>query len=232
MAEIPTLLMTRPTAQAARFVAECSAELGQDVSAVFSPIMAIVAREPAPDLTPYTGVILTSANGAEAAPSLSDQRVYCVGERTADAARMRGAQIKLVARNADALVQALPVHFGAGRLIHLRGAHARGEIAKRLNSVGIETEEAIVYDQTKQGLSDEARKLIMGDSPVVLPLFSPRSAKLVGEAVDRLGANLQVIAMSDAVASAWRSATGGRAQICAQPTAAQMLRRTAAALRR
>ena len=40
----------------------------------------------------------------------------------------------------------------------------------------------IVYDQQAVPLTNEAGALLAGTAPVILPLFSPRSARLVADA--------------------------------------------------
>jgi uroporphyrinogen-III synthase len=120
---------------------------------------------------------------------------------------------------------------GPGPLIHLHGEHTRGDVAKRLNSAGIETHEAVIYRQEALPLSAEVIALIGGADPVVLPLYSPRSAALVGAGISRVGPNVRAIAMSPAVAEAWLAATGHRAELPSRPTAAEMRARIAAALR-
>ena len=133
-----------------------------------------------------------------------------------------------VAQDADDLIRHVA---GPGPLLHLRGEHARGDVAKRLSHRGIETSELITYRQVAHPLADEARQAIEGDEPAVLPLFSPRSARLVGSAA-RPSAALHVIAMSPAVAEAWREATGATAETCEAPTAEAMRAWIVAALQR
>lgn len=219
----PTLVLTRPAPQA-RQIADV---LGKDVRIVIAPVMAIVSTGITVDLARYRGVILTSANAVTFAPDLAGFRVYCVGKRTAEAARARGADVALVAQDADDLVARL---HGEGPLVHLRGTHSRGDVAKRLSSAGIETHEVEIYDQKPQPLSPEARALIEGETPVVLPLYSPRSARLLGAALRSVGPNVHAIVLSAAVAEAWLAETGQKAEVCGAPTGEDMLRRISAAL--
>ena len=220
----PTLVLTRPDAQSRAL----AAEFGAGVRVVVSPILEIQGTEAQMDLAGYAGVILTSANAVRFGPELAGVRADCVGKVSAAAAQGVGAVIGAVAENADALVGLIE---GPGPLLHLRGEHARGAVAERLSSAGIETHEAVVYRQVARGLTDEARAAIEGDAPVVLPLYSPRSARLVGAGVSRLGPGLRVIAMSQAVGEAWARATGGAAEVCVTPSGAEMSRRIRAALR-
>ncbi|MEZ5720919.1 MAG: uroporphyrinogen-III synthase [Paracoccaceae bacterium] len=220
----PILVLTRPEAQSRAL----AAELGGAAPVIVAPILEIVCAEDPPDPTAFSGVILTSANAVRCGPALAGVDAHCVGDSTAEAARRAGAIVRTVARDADDLVSRIS---GPGPLLHLRGEHARGAVAERLTAAGIRTEEAVVYAQRPVALSAEARAAIEGDAPAVLPLFSPRSARLVGATV-RPGPGLQVIAMSPAVAGAWREATGGGAEISDAPSGAAMLARIVAALRR
>jgi uroporphyrinogen-III synthase len=86
----------------------------------------------------------------------------------------------------------------------------------------VPTETAVVYDQVALPLSDEARTLLSTPlRSVLLPLFSPRSARLVRAAVDAIAAEVRPLAMSDQVAEAWGTA-GPIVKVAAEPTAAAM----------
>jgi uroporphyrinogen-III synthase len=89
-------------------------------------------------------------------------------------------------------------------LIHLRGREARGDLAQRLSAAGVFTQERVVYAQDAQRLSDEAVSVLSGKAPVLVPLFSPRSAEILGTAWQGLAthAPLVVVAISQAVAEA------------------------------
>lgn len=221
----PTLVLTRPEAQSR----DIAARLGAGLRVIISPVMRIAASGECPNVSPFAGVVLTSANAVPFSPDLRGKPVWCVGEKTADAARAAGAVVRLVARDADDLVAQVQAE---GPILHLRGEHARGRIAERLTSAGIETEEAVVYRQEALPLSDEALAVIAGDGPVVLPVYSPRSAKLVGRQIGRLGARVAVIAISAAAAEAWLAETGVPAQVVPEPNGRAMLSAIRAALRR
>jgi uroporphyrinogen-III synthase len=219
----PTLVLTRPDAQSREIVAA----LGQTVPVIVSPIMRILPAGMALDIGRYAGVVLTSANALAHAPDLRGLAAWCVGRRTAEAAQAAGAEVRLVARDADDLVAQIK---DAGPLVHLRGEHARGNVAKRLNLAGIDTDEVVIYRQEALPLSAEAKAIIEGAGPVVLPLYSPRSAKLLGEQIAAVGPRVRTIAMSAAVAEAWREATGEDADVAPAPTGEEMLMRIKAAL--
>jgi uroporphyrinogen-III synthase len=153
-----------------------------------------------------------------------------VGARTGEAAADRGADVGVVALDAARLVERILETGVPAPLLHLRGEHARGEIAQTLSSAGIETHEAVVYAQQAVAMGADALRLIRGDGPLVLPLYSPRSARLVGQAA-RPGPQVHVIALSQAVAQEYAAVTGQDAEICESPEGHVMIERIAAALR-
>lgn len=227
---LPTLLLTRPETQALPVKIAVEAALGVEVPTIFSPILQIEQRDVAVDLDRYVGVIVTSVHGV-ATMDLVGRVVHCVGARTSEVVQVAGAQHGQVGLNADGLVEHLLSSGAPGPLIHLRGEHARGDIANRLSLAGLETHEAIVYAQTHLPLETAARDLIEGEGPVVLPLYSPRSARLVGQAVGHVGPKVQVIAFSPAVADAFQAETGHMPVICATPVGAEMVGAIVAAFR-
>ncbi len=220
----PTLVLTRPETQSRALAASLRAE----IRVIVAPILEISCTGEVPELARYSGVILTSASAVTCAPPLAGHPAHCVGARTAAAAAAAGAEVVTVALDADELTRRIS---GPGPLVHLRGEHARGFVAQRLARAGIETDEVIIYRQVARRLSPEACEAIAGDAPAVLPLYSPRSARLVGDGL-RPGPHLHAIAMSPAVAEAWAVATGGKAEICASPTGEAMRERIVAALQR
>lgn len=219
---LPTLVLTRPEAQSRALVAE----LGLEVAVVIAPVMEIGPADAPPDLGPYHGVILTSVNGVAHAPDLTGKRVYCVGKRTAEAARAKGGDVVLTTLDAERLVAQIKAE---GPLVHLHGRYRSGNVAERLSSRGLETHSATIYDQAALPLADEARALIEGDRPVVLPLYSPRSAALVGAAVSHVGPNVHVIVISPAAAETWHRETGHSPEVCADPDGDTMRKRIRAA---
>lgn len=197
-----TLLITRPEAAARRFLLAVEAEMGPCVRAVLSPVMRIV---PVPGLSVPVcdALVLTSEHGVSAARALgvpAGTRCYCVGDQTAQTARAAGYDAISAGGDAETLLALLAKERPGGRLLHLRGEHARGAVVSRLRSMGLEAQEVIAYRQEPLPLTGAARKLLAGNDPVVLPLFSPRSASIFVEAVD-IRAPLHIVAMSRAVAA-------------------------------
>lgn len=197
-----TLLMTRPRAAAERFVARFPPAVRNRLRVIYAPLMQI---EPLPgpvSLEGIHGVIFTSVNGvaaAQAAGLSPTLPAYCVGTATTAAARRARWSVEETCETADALVDALIGRRPPAPLLHLRGTHARGAIAERLTVAGIETRAQPVYDQRLVGLTEEARQALTGPDPVIVPLFSPRSARHFAD-VCRGSAPLCLAAISAAAA--------------------------------
>lgn len=198
----PTLLLTRPEAASRRFAAAFAARFGTGIPVLVAPLMAL---RPCPlDQAPEAeAAILTSEAGATALAAASDWRApaFCVGARTAAAARTAGFPVAAVAADAAAL---LPLLRGAAprHLLHARGRHAAFDFKGVLDPEGFTVAEAVIYDQPALPLSPAARALLDRPAPVLLPVFSPRSARLFAEAAGQPTAPLCVAAMSPAVTAA------------------------------
>ncbi|MCB4456989.1 uroporphyrinogen-III synthase [Leisingera sp. McT4-56] len=195
------LLMTRPLAAAESFVDGLPAGGRAGLRVIYAPLMEIRPARAPVALQGVKGVIFTSASGAEAASRETTVRLpaYCVGERTAQAAAELGWQAEALGQCADELTAALLQQRPAAPLLHLRGAHTRGSIARRLTEAGLPCGEQIVYDQELLPLTAEAQAALAAQTDVIVPLFSPRTARhfanLCGDA-----SHLHLIALSQAVA--------------------------------
>jgi uroporphyrinogen-III synthase len=221
------VLVTRPLADGRAFAAALSDRFGTRVRPVLAPLMALKVLTPALPPGPFAGVIFTSAAGVEAAlrfkPDLP-QQAWCVGRKTAERATGAGFHARSADGDADALVAAILADPPLGRLVHLSGEDTRGEVAKRLVSAGIETVSVTIYRQDPQPLTPEAAALLARADPVILPLFSPRSAALFLAAMPPDSrASLHVVAMSAAVADAARDIPHHALNIAPDLTAEAMI---------
>lgn len=223
----PVLLMTRPEAASRRFI-EALRERDADFQPLVSPLFEIVFTGPETgaeiDLNGVAGVIFTSAQGvaAFAARGLPLTIPTCVvGEATARAVAGIAAPPVIVAPTAEALVTAIIAAGLRGPLLHLTGQHRRGDVAERLTAAGIPTRAVTVYDQPDQPLTAAAQAALLGKGPVIAPVFSPRSGKLL--ALNRCEATLLVAAMSEAVAIAVSPLHIERLKVSSRPDSAAML---------
>lgn len=195
MASAPSILLTRPSGAAEGFARQL-ADAGVQGPVVISPLLQIETLE-APDMAGAAGAIFTSKNGVAAVQG-RDLRAWCVGDATARAATDRGWRAVSAGGDAEALYRRVLADAPEGPLWHLRGEHARGDLAARLNSSGITVQEAVVYRQRACALNAAAKHLLSGRDPVIIPLFSPRTARqLVSQAP--FSAPVLVAAISPAV---------------------------------
>ena len=219
----PVILLTRPLDAATRFAQEIAQTLNE-VKVVVSPILQIEYAGELPGGA-FVGVIFTSAYGVEGYLRTGGDiscPCWCVGEATAKAAIKAGMQAKSAGGDADALVRQIVEHGVQGPLLHVRGAHVRGDVAARLTKAGCTTREAVVYDQVVQVLSEEAKVVLNCGKPVIVPLFSPRSAREFAR--QHMGsAPIYVAAMSQAVAEALGGLQYAQIMVAERPDAAAML---------
>lgn len=220
------VLLTRPEAAGDRFATELADAFGDRVRIVASPLIA--PRYLAPDLpVGAAGLVLTSETGVEAAGRIRragvplPTRAYCVGDRTARAAREAGFDPLSADGDADALVAMVLARAEAGPLLHLHGRDTRGDVAARLTAGGVPTSGHVVYEQVPQPLTPAARALMDGGGTVVVPLFSPRTAALFAATAPH-HATLWVAALSPAVAQVVAGLPLARLVTASRPDAAAM----------
>jgi uroporphyrinogen-III synthase len=117
------------------------------------------------------------------------------------------------------LCRAIEAAGEAGPLLHLHGQDRRGDVAETLSARGISTVGVVVYDQDPQTLTAEAATLLSLDQPVLAPVLSPRTARLLSAERARLALNapLRILALSPAVAEAMVLHPGDRIAISERP---------------
>jgi len=220
-----SILITRPRPAADAFAGQVRARLGAGVMVLVSPVMRIEPLADAVgDLTGAGTLVLSSAHAVAAlgrAPA--GMLCYCVGGATAEAARAAGFQAVAAGGSARDLVAQIVADRPPGPILHLRGEHVAADIAGRLRKAGIKAREAVVYRQTPMDLSPAAQAVLRGDAPVIVPLFSPRSARLFFAQADGWRAPLHVAAISDNAARAVPGGTAVVAERAAAPTARALL---------
>ena len=175
----PRIVLTRPKAAAERF-AERLLAMRPDARVIVSPILAISYRASV-QVPVADRLVFTSVHGVEGYARLNGDKLpaYCVGEKTAKAARAMGCEVVAV-KQSSAELETILVEDSANCLLHVRGAHVAGQLAQQIENLV----EVVVYDQPAQVLTKEAVEALSGESPVVLPLFSPRSAREVGKKIE------------------------------------------------
>lgn len=181
----PTLLLTRPESDSRRFAA-----MLPEFPHVISPILRIEpVNHDVAALVSAESLVFTSVHAIPFAGPGRGRLALCVGERTAEVARLAGFSVSVGNGFAEGLVPLIAAC--STPLIHPHGRH----IARKLPVPGI-----VVYDQIAQPLQAKARSLFTGSRPVMLPVFSPRSAAVLSSEIQNATAPIWLVAMSKAVA--------------------------------
>lgn len=200
-----TLLITRPAEAAARFAAPYGDLPG--LSVVCAPVVGL-RDVPAPlDPGDFDTVILSSRAAVQRAVAILQGRrysAYCVGAETAKAARDAGFALRAQAPTAQALTEQIQSQKPTGKLMHLRGRHSTGSMAKTLSSAGIACAETVIYEQFSRELSLNARELLQSPGFVIAPVFSRFGARALSEQLHDIAVHIAVVAISAPVANAWR----------------------------
>ncbi|MBN2741289.1 MAG: uroporphyrinogen-III synthase [Rhodobacteraceae bacterium] len=222
--EKPILLLTRPRVSSEVFARQFHARFGADWPVIVSPLFEIAPLDAT--IPPADALIFTSQHGvsAFAARENADGRVaYCVGVRTARAAQDAGFKAIAGEGGAEALAAVIAGAHRGGNLLHARGADVAFDVAKALNLAGIETKTVILYRQRPLPLSAAATTAVEGKASLLVPLFSPNSARALQAALPETHAPLFFAAISAAVAQSCRPAAHDRIEVASSPDAKGVL---------
>lgn len=219
------ILVTRPAPSGSDFARDLRARLGVRAEVVVAPLMRIEGVGSLPDLDDVGALVFTSRNGVAAYAARTARRdipAVCVGDATARAAREAGMAAVSAAGAAADLLALITARGAAGRYLHVRGDHAAADVAGHLRAAGIEADEAVLYRQVACPLPARAGALLAGHAPVIVPLFSPRSARIFLGA-GPFAAPLRVVAMSENVARELLDAPIAELRVAARPDVPAML---------
>ncbi|NIZ60674.1 uroporphyrinogen-III synthase [Sedimentitalea sp. CY04] len=218
------LLMTRPPDAARRFVELLPKSLTTELEVIYSPLISVQPMDARVSLDSFDAVIFTSSNGVSATDGiieLKDRVAFCLGQRTTQIASNAGWTAQMCGKTADDLVEYLLQRRPSEMLVHLRGQHSRGNIAERLTEAGLTCREQIVYDQCLLPLTTEADSALARLQNVIVPLFSPRTARQFADLCPA-GSKIHLIAMSEAVEEPLKSLKYKDLQVCSEPEAKSM----------
>lgn len=226
----PRFLLTRPAAQGDRFAAMLQDRFGK-VEVIDSPLIAPVYLSPTLPAGPFAALIFTSEAGVEgyrrlcAASRPMACLAFCVGDRTADAARENGLTAVSAGGDAQALLALIAKRAQTGPMLYLHGQDLRVDLAEVLNCAGTETYSVVVYRQDAQPLTAEAHCALQQPHPLIVPLFSPRTARLLVQELVAVPAiaPLDIVAMSSAIAAELDGAIPRSLRVAQRPDAAAML---------
>lgn len=227
----PTVILTRPKTQSESFAAEILAQWDEPLEIIHAPLIEIAPLDTScatPD-----AFIFTSANGVTASRRLGvpqGRTAWCVGSKTADLARAAGFEPVTGPGDADGLVRQIIAAQPRGKLAHIRGMHARGDVCARLNAAGITCDDVVAYDQRARQLTPEAKSALNARQSVVLPLFSPRTATILNGEGPFVAA-VHIIALSKAVELAVSPEISKQITVAASPSSKAMVSATLEILR-
>ena len=221
----PTLLLTRPQKDAQAFAQEV---LSHQPAAqiLISPVLTITPIGTLPDLSAYAAVVFTSRHAVACfAHARIPKKMTCfaVGEATAEAAKKLGFLVISSAGAAQDLILLVQKTGAAGPLIHPHGQHARGQIATTLTKKGIPCAECVIYDQIETPLSVQARALLTQPQALLVPVFSPRSARLL-QRYSPLPNGSEIIAISQTVAACFSTQPHIKTTVACHPNRGAMLK--------
>lgn len=220
------VLLTRPETAARRFAAQVRGRLGTDWPVILSPLTELTFLSPPLDLDGVDGVIFTSETGVAALSRLTGwrgARAWCVGARTAEAARSAGFEATAGPGDAAGLLAMLTAPGGPRHPFWARGARVSVDLAAALAGHHVPLRTAVVYDRARLSLSAEARAHLSAGGGVIWPVFS------AGSAEDGLAAlarhpltGIRAVAISTAVADLL-AARLGSVRVADRPNAAGMI---------
>ena len=225
------IIITRPQRAAERTAEKLRAAGADGGRIVISPLVEIAPTAAVSGLDRGRAAVFTSENGVLAAPMPPPGiTAWCVGNRTASAARRRGYSAKAASGNAESLIDLLRQFRPEEPLIWLRGRHFAVDMESRLIALGLQVESAVVYDQAALKLSPEALDLLRS-AACVLPLFSPRTAEILcSEALGMPDPGHCICCLSGRVREAchlgWKTETAADAENLVQMTVNRAMRTT------
>lgn len=180
----PIVLITRPDDAAQRLARMLRQRWTPAPDIVVSPVMRLRVLANALTLDGVRALIFTSRTGVEIFAQLSPRRdlpCYVVGRATQAEAERQGLSAVCAGGDGEELCTYLTSSGLRGPFLHLHGDHVAGDVAGRLRAAGLTLREEVIYSQQAQALTPAAMSGLNGMRPILLPLFSPRSARLFFE---------------------------------------------------
>lgn len=220
----PRVLVTRSEPGASETAARLTAA---GYCPIVEPVFGIQAI--APVISDFDALAFTSANGVREFAKLSTRRdtpVFCVGARTAEAAREAGF---VDVASADGDVEALSALIDeklpkGSRLLHAGNEEARGDLTGRLGGAGFSVEFLAIFRAIPNPKPGPALQAHLAGRPAfeAVLVHSPRGATILAGFAAGSAAPLNVAAIS-AAAAAPLASIAGRTEIAAHPDEQSLL---------
>ena len=202
----PVILLSRPRAQAEAFADDLRKRFGEDLRIEISPILEIEFLSPEVTLPVVAAYVFTSRNAVlawEASGMACQGTAYCVGNRTANAAAKIGFSAISAGGDVNALIKLIKKENIQEPLIYPRGENVKVDLKSALAKTGHSVTDCIVYRQKKVALDPLIESRLRSEKHLIIPVFSPLSAKWLSQSLVSLPSQATVVALSPDIAGAW-----------------------------
>ena len=225
------LLLTRPLGGNERFCLKIK-HLLYSCEILDNPIQKIDFLPSLGKVNKNSVLIFTSANGLRAAKkhNLINKKCFVVGANTKKIAVSFGYDVLGFSKDQENLLKLIKSKKPTESLVHIRGKHTVGNLCDALKRNQFSCLDIIGYNQEPLKIKKQNLQKIHSGRPVILPIFSSRSAALLQSNLDLTGFN--VIAISEAVAKIITGVELGELVISKKPDLNSMQEATLAILRR
>ena len=196
---------------------------------IIEPLFAIAPIDAT--IPAFDALAFTSANGARQFARLSPRRdapVFCVGARTAQAARDMGfADVVSAGGDVDALADLIVRRLAPGaRLLHAGNVESRGNLAGRLSALGHISRFVAIFEAVPVASPGPCLSAVLAGNVRIdaVMIHSPRAAAILAGFVESFGGRgrLPVVAISDAAAAALNG-HAAKVEIAATPDEAALV---------
>ena len=225
------LLLTRPLGGNERFCLKIK-HLLYSCEILDNPIQRIDFLPSLSKVNKNSVLIFTSANGLRAAKkhNLINKKCFVVGANTKKIAVSFGYDVLGFSKDQENLLKLIKSKKPTESMVHIRGKHTVGNLCDALKRNQFSCLDIIGYNQEPLKIKKQNLQKIHSGRPVILPIFSSRSAELLQSNLDLTGLN--VIAISEAVAKIVTGVELGELVISKKPDLNSMQEATLAILRR
>ena len=225
------LLLTRPLGGNERFCLKIK-HLLYSCEILDNPIQRIDFLPSLSKVNKNSVLIFTSANGLRAAKkhNLINKKCFVVGANTKKIAVSFGYDVLGFSKDQENLLKLIKSKKPTESMVHIRGKYTVGNLCDALKRNQFSCLDIIGYNQEPLKIKKQNLQKIHSGRPVILPIFSSRSAELLQSNLDLTGFN--VIAISEAVAKIVTGVELGELVISKKPDLNSMQEATLAILRR
>ena len=225
------LLLTRPLGGNERFCLKIK-HLLYSCEILDNPIQKIDFLPSLSKVNKNSVLIFTSANGLRVAKkhNLINKKCFVVGANTKKIAVSFGYDVLGFSKDQENLLKLIKSKKPTESMVHIRGKHTVGNLCNALKRNQFSCLDIIGYNQEPLKIKKQNLQKIHSGRPVILPIFSSRSAELLQSNLDLTGFN--VIAISEAVAKIVTGVELGELVISKKPDLNSMQEATLAILRR